>query len=625
MRQEAGQNDSGKQRKPTRTFEGFPNLQSNVCFTPNQFFDVVLPYSSRGVVRLVSYIIRMTLGWTDRDGNPKDDVYVSWTELVQNAGIARGAIREAIEEAIQNRFIECLHTGTPNTPGQSGSTSLYRLRWDPSDEYVTDPERFDGFFEGNGNFTYIPNAFFDVVVPNEKLSVVRVVGAIIRNTICWEARRGHRKQHVSMSLSELERRTKMHRETASLGLQEALAAGYLRRDHEGLFDPDKSLQRPATYSLRWEGDPATQRADLNLRSGEDKGTVQKSDQTVSEGRFKNPTRETVQKSDQGEFRNPTRRSVQNSDQKGFKNPTSIERTTLNNTSKQQQTEVEDVVVEGDSLRSSVLADLLDPELGGFTRSAALRLLDRYPAERIRKVLDTVSTEGARVKAALITAAVKDGNYRPAAEIEPVDEALRLFATGFYRGRTPGKASIVEPSKADLKAVKGLVESLSGRRIAGSPESWGEAFGGYAKGRESEGKRIAALSLAVKAHGDDWLQSFTVVDERVRAEKTRMARESHEKASLGAYRAYLASEQARMRESNHEAFQALEREVAEQVERIIRSPVRSERAKAIALENLNSEAGRLEKFAEFMTERSLVLSFWEWDRRMNPQGYMEVGQ
>ena len=55
------------------SFSGFKPPTSNTTYTPNQFFDVVLPNFSRGVVRIVAYLIRKTLGWCDANGNPQEE------------------------------------------------------------------------------------------------------------------------------------------------------------------------------------------------------------------------------------------------------------------------------------------------------------------------------------------------------------------------------------------------------------------------------------------------------------------------------------------------------------------------------------------------------------------------
>ena len=76
---------------------------------------------------------------------------------------------------------------------------MYELKWDDRPEYLKDPRQFRGFFAGEGNRTYIPNQFFDVVIPNEKLAVVKVVGAVIRFSIGFQNKWGHRLQKVALS------------------------------------------------------------------------------------------------------------------------------------------------------------------------------------------------------------------------------------------------------------------------------------------------------------------------------------------------------------------------------------------------------------------------------------------
>ena len=73
-------------------FEGFEPLTANFIYCPNQFFDVCLPHYSRGVVRLVGYILYRTLRWRDQDGNPcEENIPVPYADLVSEAGISRRA------------------------------------------------------------------------------------------------------------------------------------------------------------------------------------------------------------------------------------------------------------------------------------------------------------------------------------------------------------------------------------------------------------------------------------------------------------------------------------------------------------------------------------------------------
>src|SRR5437764_15069087 len=88
------------------TFRGFALPTSNTTYTPNQFFDVCLPHHSRGVVRLVGYMIRKTLGWCDVHGNPQHEtISVSYAELEDRAGVSHSMIRQTLAEAEQGGFL----------------------------------------------------------------------------------------------------------------------------------------------------------------------------------------------------------------------------------------------------------------------------------------------------------------------------------------------------------------------------------------------------------------------------------------------------------------------------------------------------------------------------------------
>src|SRR5205807_8221134 len=64
-------------------------------------------------------------------------------------------------------------------------------------------KRFDGFFAGEGNRTYIPNQFFDVLVPNESLAVLKVVGSVIRFSIGFQNKWGQDRKSTRLNSSHL--------------------------------------------------------------------------------------------------------------------------------------------------------------------------------------------------------------------------------------------------------------------------------------------------------------------------------------------------------------------------------------------------------------------------------------
>ena len=352
-------------RKEQADFTGYAPPTSSTTYTPNQFFDVVLPHASRGCLRLVAYLIRKTLGWSDDEGNPQNpEAYVSYRELIESAGISRGAIKEAIQEALDRRYIDCLRFGQPHRAKEEGFSALYSLRWDEGERYVTDPDEFQGFYAGNGNLTHIPNDFFDYTVPNEPLAVVQVIGVIIRNTIGWQTKFGMRRQKVEMSFSEIMRRTGIgSRTTVSNALKTAIDGCHIRRVERGFFDPHAGVESRATvYAIRWqddgpnpsEGAPKHLLEEALNADGSKTGPGTSGSNGASQTTVQNmDRRQTVQKLDRekrsesgpenGSRNGPE--TVQEVDSDEFKKRTDIKTTNLNNLPKQQQT-ARSAVVEG---------------------------------------------------------------------------------------------------------------------------------------------------------------------------------------------------------------------------------------------------------------------------------------
>lgn len=242
--------DSGM---PLPGFSGFLPPVSNTTYTPNQFFDACLPFCSRGTIRVVGYFLRRTLGWCDAFGRPQEDqIEISFRELAQKSGVGSSSLRGALDEAIAGHFIECVREGRAKMAHDPGQSALYRLRWHDSEEYHEDPARFQGFYEREGNRTDIPNQFFDHIVPTESLSVIKVVGSIIRSSIGFQARRGARRQWTALSYSQIQNFTRLgSRSDLASAIRIALARNYIVRLQPGEFTHEKAEQRSAVYALRW--------------------------------------------------------------------------------------------------------------------------------------------------------------------------------------------------------------------------------------------------------------------------------------------------------------------------------------------------------------------------------------
>jgi hypothetical protein len=134
------------------------------------------------------------------------------------------------------------------------------------------PSCFQGFFEGASHRTYIPNQFFTQLLPSQPLSVLKVVGTIIRFSIGFEVKRGFRRQQVALSYSAIQRYTQISsRQDLASAIKHALASKFIKRTHPGCFDRDAGRQsQAATYGIQWaaegEAGPSAS-AESNCRGG----------------------------------------------------------------------------------------------------------------------------------------------------------------------------------------------------------------------------------------------------------------------------------------------------------------------------------------------------------------------
>jgi hypothetical protein len=251
---------SNNSKSSGETFSGFASPTSNTTYTPNQFFDVCLPNYSRGVVRLVGYMIRKTLGWCDANGNPRHEtVTFSYGDLEKHAGLSHGMIRLALDEATRGGFVRCVREGKASRRSESGNSAVYELAWDESGEYVKNPKVFRGFFAGDGNRTYIPNQYFDEIVPSESLATIQIVGAVIRFSIGFVNKYGHRRQRVALSYLDIQRYTKIASpRILSKTIGHAMSKNYVERVEDGYFDPNGgTTSRSAHYALKWQASAPT--------------------------------------------------------------------------------------------------------------------------------------------------------------------------------------------------------------------------------------------------------------------------------------------------------------------------------------------------------------------------------
>jgi hypothetical protein len=572
---------------PADAFLGFAPPVSNTTYTPNQFFDVCVPHCSRGCVRLVAYMIRRTLGWCDADGNPQEDqIIVSYNDLITGAGISRGAVGEAIEEAIAANFIRCVRKGRPKAARQTAVTALYELRWDPAHEYVKDPKRFQGFFEGEGNRTDIPNEYFDVVVRSESLAVIKVVGAVIRFSIGFQANRGARRQQVQLSFSDIQRYAHIAaRRHLSGALQHALEQNYIVRVQAGLFTPDKELQSTATYAVKW----------LDKKPYPYIGSIKTPEPSPLIGSKRTP-------------------------ENRFKKDTSIKTKLTNETFNKQQQPAEGVLVAAVTEISSY--QILKEQ--GFSERDATALAAAYPAESIVDQVGWLALRNpSRNRLGMLRKAIEENWPAPDSGSGQVDfENGKVFAAHFYAGYAGNDQDpVTSPTLGDAQDAQTFVAKL----LESWPEehripAWGRALGKLFIQRAAANKNVfVSCRLALRMCGDDFYARIRAERKSRQDEAMQQARTEHKRRFGRVYRDFILSEEKRVKEENLDAYAVFEQTRLADREQILKSPFCfSEEFRAEQLRQFDTESQRLRDFAKHFE----LINFWQWDREHNPERFQE---
>ncbi len=499
-------------------FPGFAAPTSNSTFTPNQFFDVCVPNYSRGVVRLVAFLIRQALGWCDAEGNPRHErIRVSYGELVSRAGIARSEIRKTLDAALEGGFIECVHEGQASRAYSPAESASYQLRWDSRPEYIKDPKAFRGFFEGQGNRTDIPNQFFDHVVPTEPLSVIKVVASVIRFSIGFQARHGGRRQEVRLSYSDIQRYTHLRdRQTLADALRRAEDRHYIFRIEQGYFDPNAGREsRPGRFTLRW--------ADASpFLTG-----------------LKTPPAQI----EPYQYENPTGTGSKNPPVNQSENPTDIETKQENEICKQPQ---------ADAVVANAFA-LLKRE--GFTEKAAKILAGQFSEEQIRAQIAWLPRRApSRNRLGMLRRAIEEGWPAPEELRHAEVSAGREFAQHFYAGLAGNSGlPVAEPSARDTELAGQFVERLLATKpVKTDVIAWAREFAAYADERRSA-RDVNSLVLVLRTHGDAWLLRFCRTQRKLREEAQEAFRAAHRTKHEPAWFRFLSETETTCREERADEY------------------------------------------------------------------------
>ena len=546
------------------SFKGFRPPTSNTTYTPNQFFDVVIPNFSRGVVRIVGYLIRKTLGWCDANGNPQEEqVEATYSDIEHKAGVSREMIRQALDDALNGHILECVREGRPKLAHDAGQSARYALQWS-SAPYTTKPAEFRGFFEGDGNRTDIPNEFFDVVIPNEPLSVIKVVGSIIRHSIGFQTKHGRRRQQVALSFQHIQNYARIgSRDDLAKAVRTALEKHYIIRVEDGVFSHRFDERRSATYALCWSDSLIDQKTE----PGGD--------------RSENPT-------SIGQISEPAHQS---------ENRTSIETKPENETINRQP---------------AADTDLLQRLINiGFSEKTAAKLIREHSKQTIEEQMAWLPHRApARSPAGLLRRAIEQQWPAPAKlrATEVFGTHGWEFARCFYAAYGGNRGEPVnEPSPREVDAANAFAQRLAKAcRDDTRVGEWGRALGLLAREQRNP---FPSLQLAIRQLGDAFL--VKIEKERLHAQltATTKARDEHEAAHRPAWIAWLVQQEAEMKTAQ-----------AEDYARFIAKRDR-ERADLAAdhtpwsaklLDNFDTDQARLNAFRQFFS----LPDFWQWDSTIN---------
>jgi hypothetical protein len=574
-------------------------------------------------VRLVGYALRKVLGWVDTHGQPiREQLQFTYRELIEQAGVGRDSIAAALAEAIERRCLRCVQRPQPDALNHQGRSGIYELCWDETGAYTDVPETFAGFYfpeaalveERQGTTTIrrpkaarknIPNAFFDHLLPRERLSVIRVVGALLFYSIQWGPG-GERRQPVSCSITELSRLTKFSRQHVHEAVLEALQRGYIERVRAGFFDPAAAqASRAATYGIRWAVASAVA-AGLSSASG---------------SRVPPGLSNAVRKADRSEKVNgaPVGKGVRDRSEKvnGERSEKvndiriKIDLKTETTAAGSARTPLE----RNPAAAESVIAQLRET---GFDETVARRLAARCSAEVIARQIDWLPLRNStQNRLGLLRRAIEQDWPKPEGAVEDHGQQLgREFASHYYaayHGYT-GEAKTV-PFAKDVQAAARFVERLLAQqdKAARVPE-WGRQFGGLLRQKHhSEAKARPNLSLTLVLYGDEFLRL-------VGNAHTARSINALEKAQAARHTALSAEYLAYLRLAEKDAQRtapALYGAFAQERQRTRNAMTGGLfQATAETLAKFDSDESRLLTFAEFCHRhpQAPVLDFEQWDRR-----------
>ncbi|MGE3556372.1 MAG: helix-turn-helix domain-containing protein [Candidatus Obscuribacterales bacterium] len=194
----AQQYETGESSPPVSSMSGYYTM------VPNAFFDALLPQLAPEQVVIACWILRHTTGW-DREWSPA----IGYRRLGEEASLDKMTVMRHVQAGLKAGWLARQGSGT-------------------SFEY-----RISGWLDGsfakqqplNGNFTKVPHAFFESLVPTLDPIALKVCCWIIRQTIGW-----NREWTNSVSYDRLARLTGLSRSAVIRHLQSLQGNGLVGKE-----------------------------------------------------------------------------------------------------------------------------------------------------------------------------------------------------------------------------------------------------------------------------------------------------------------------------------------------------------------------------------------------------------
>ena len=235
-----------------KDFDGFERPDASFIMCPNEFLDLVVPNQSLGCIRLVAFVLYETLRWINEDGTPNtQEIEFSFNDLVNKAGISRGAASMAKQEAIDANFLDVVEAGVAKGKGVKGRKTTVRLKWGQNNGPVSSIDRFDGFFSGTGNFTALPHSYFTKILPSEAPATIKFVSVIFRYTEGYRMQFGRRKS-IPLSFQNLHRLMKVKSPNIlAKTIKHSVSSNFVELVHAGNWSPGGLDSKAAVYAPKY--------------------------------------------------------------------------------------------------------------------------------------------------------------------------------------------------------------------------------------------------------------------------------------------------------------------------------------------------------------------------------------